>query len=332
MGPDEKILRNRLRDAGLAPPFIDAAWPEWWSDEAATSASARNELRFALSRALGLDPRALIDGDRVDFVSSFGPRFKALGAKDDMERRAIASFGQAVVTLLGAAAPMGRPGRREAHVLRDFLLSNRTVPTFQSLIALCWRIGVPVVHLAITPLKARRMHAMAVGRGDRCAILVAVRDTVYAKAAFTVAHELGHIMLGHLEGEPAALDILDPLAEAPTAQEEREANRYALELLTGRPEPRITTSREDYSARQLARASQTTGAAERVEPATIALCDGYRTGNWARAMAACRLIQPDPANVAAETNAYARHHLDLDVLDADSRTYLRRVLGLPDDE
>jgi len=331
MGPNERNLRKRLRGAGLAAKYIDAAWPRWWTDTAGQSPSARAELRFVLARALGLDPRALIDGDNVRFVAAIGPRFKALTATDVAERQAIMSSGQSIATLLGAATTTPPAPRVSARRLREFMLENTAVPTFQSITAICWQLGIPVAYLDITPLDAKRMHAMAVSHGPRGVILVAVRDSLFAKAAFTIAHELGHIMLGHLDMEPAFLDIDDPLSGGDKSSEEDEASRFALELLTGRPEPIITTSENDYSASQLAQAAQRTGAEEGIDPATIALCDGFRTGDWARSTAACRMVQGRPANIAREANKHADQQLDFDRLGEDGRAYLRRVLGLADD-
>ncbi|RYG87128.1 MAG: ImmA/IrrE family metallo-endopeptidase, partial [Alphaproteobacteria bacterium] len=242
MGPDERNLRRQLRRSGLAKPMIDAAWPQWWTDAAEASVSARNELRFTLARALGLDPRALVESDEVRFAGTVGARFKSLTAADASEQMAIISFGQSVTRLLMAATPAGEaPPQVTAARLRAFMLENGAVPSFQSIAAVCWRMGIPLVYLQVTPLQAKRMHAMASGQGARAAILVAHDDTLYAKAAFTIAHELGHVMLGHLDSEPAYLDMDDPLSGGAKNQDERDADAYALELLTGRPEPIITT-------------------------------------------------------------------------------------------
>jgi Zn-dependent peptidase ImmA (M78 family) len=331
MAADEANLRKQLRSSGLASALIEAAWPRWWSDAAGNSASARNELRFALARSLGLDPRALIDGDQVRFAATVGPRFKGLSAADAAEQHAIISFGQSVARLLGTATVAEPAPRVSAARLRTFMLEHGIVPSFQSITAICWQFGIPIVYLEITPLDRKRMHAMAAGQGARCAILIAMRDSLYAKAAFTIAHELGHIMLGHLDDEAAYLDMEDPMSASDGAPNEEEANRYALELLTGRPEPVITTSTDEYNAQQLAQAAAAAGATEGVDPATIALCDGFRTGDWARSTAACLRIQGRPANVAVELNGYAERQLNMSRLGNDSRSYLRQVLGLDDD-
>ena len=64
--------------------------------------------------------------------------------------------------------------------------------------------------LRIFPLKNKAMHAMVVRVRGRYAILLG-RDATYpAPVAFTLAHELGHVLLGHLGDAPALVDLRDP--------------------------------------------------------------------------------------------------------------------------
>lgn len=85
-------LRRELRNAGFSKEAIDAAWPKWWNEEAATSPSARAELRFALARNLGISPKSLID-ERVEFVWRDQARFKNLSGQHATEQAALNSFG-----------------------------------------------------------------------------------------------------------------------------------------------------------------------------------------------------------------------------------------------
>lgn len=111
----------------------------------------------------------------------------------------ISSFGTALSRLLLEATP--NPGVFEpmtAAQLRQLLLNGRPHVGLLELLMASWSMGIPVIHLRVYPLSAKRMSAMSVRVGDRFAILLA-RDAVYpAPIAFHVAHELGHIFLGHL--------------------------------------------------------------------------------------------------------------------------------------
>src|ERR1700744_5232149 len=90
---DAKSLRKSLRTAGFSQSAIKAAWPDWWSDDADASTSAGPELRFSLSRKLGLDPRSLLEDDLPKFVWTDKTKYKRLSAESQFEQEALASFG-----------------------------------------------------------------------------------------------------------------------------------------------------------------------------------------------------------------------------------------------
>lgn len=296
MDPDSKSLIKELKSAGLSDAAIKAAWPSWWDDDAASSASARAELRFALSRKLGLSPRSLL-GERVEFVWQDDARFKNLTAGDSMHRGALASFGVAVGRLLLRATPTGRGvDGIAAQELRRAILADRPSVDLAGLVYTCWGLGIPVIHFGVFPLRTKSMRAMVVEVEGRHAIMLG-RDAAYpAPTAFTLAHEIGHAALGHIGSGKALVDIGDS-SRGSADVEEREADTYALDLLTGSKRPEIVTNIQNFSARALARACEDAGPQRRIEPGTLALCVGYVKEKWAVANAALKHIYPARANV-----------------------------------
>lgn len=320
-------LRKKLRDAGLSGPAIDAAWPAWWSDAAETSASARAELRLALARNLGLSPKALV-GERVDFVWRDRARFKHLDADTEIAVAALNSFGTALAgALLQAVEPGEGLTGLTARELRSILLKDRASVDLPGLVTACWALGVPVVQLRVWPLTKKAMHAMVAERSGRHAILLARETSYLAAAAFTLAHEMGHVALGHVRSGELLVD-----AEAPGAsgddEEEREADRFALELLMGDPDPDIRLNVETFNHAMLAEAALREGPKYGIDPGTLALAVAHRRDAWPVAMAAMRHIQPEAAPVAQLINDVARAQLDLDRLGSDNATFVARTLGL----
>lgn len=327
MDADSRALIRELKDAGLSEEAIRAAWPTWWDDEAATSASARAELRFSLSRNLGLAPQSLL-GERVDFVWQDEARFKNLTANDTFARGALASFGVAVARiLLRAVAPSqstvdGLPAGR----LRAAILSAQRVVDLAGLLTVCWGLGIPVIHLRIFPMRAKSMRAMVVQSEGRHAILLG-RDASYpAPIAFTLAHEIGHAARGHTGTGKAIVDLGEPMISEEDA-EEREADSFALELLTGSSQPEITTNIDNFSARALARACMEAGPRRGIEPGTLALCVGYLRNDWIAANAALRFIYSQRTQVWRPINQLAKQQLRWDALGEESAHYLRSILG-----
>lgn len=317
---------RELRRAGLSKAAIDAAWPDWWSEDAAQSPSARAELRFALARRLGLSPQKLL-GERVEFVWKNEARFKHLTAADAALEAALASFGMIIGGLLLRATPVhGSLVGVSADDLRSAILTNRDFVDLQSLLATCWGLGIPVVHLRVFPLETKAMHAMVVQSEGRHAILLGRDDSYPAPIAFTLAHEIGHIALDHLESAPALVDMEEPDGQS-TDDQELAADRFALAVLTGREEPVIETSLAEFNAPTLAASVLKAGPQLRIEPGVLGMCLGHQRNAWALARAAMRFIYSEPHEVWRSVNGIANLELDWNAIGEESAHYLGRVLG-----
>jgi hypothetical protein len=324
---DEKsALINKLRQAGISRAAISAAWPSWWTEEAASSPSGRAELRFGLARRLGLEAKPLL-GERVEFIWNDEARFKHLSTESLAERAVLTSYGIAIGRLLLRATP-NRDGVEvgSAADLRAAILAGHRYVDLQSLVTTCWSLGIPVVHLRVFPLEAKSMHAMVVTVDGRFAILLG-RDASYpAPIAFTLAHELGHILLRHLSGASALVDLEDPATSKDDDAEEREADAFALTLLTGSPEPDIQTNVDAFNARNLAGAVLDAGPRYLIEPGTLALCLAYRRNAWPTANASLRYIYAESKPVWREVNGIAHFELDWEALGDEGAQYLRNVM------
>jgi hypothetical protein len=111
--------------------------------------------------------------------------------------------------------------------------------------------------------------------------------------------------------------------------EEADADRFALELLTGSNDPRVLPGVGSYNAPGLADAALKTSTQLSIEPGTLALCFGYSTHNWAVANSALKFIYSQAKPVWLEVNRVAEDQIQSDQVPSDSRAYLRAVLGLP---
>lgn len=335
--PTSKELKDRLGALGLNPTVVDAVWPAWWSEEAEASPSARTELRFGVSRRLGIDPRSLLGADEEPRFLWGGreARFKNLSDVSEVERTGLTSFGRAVASILLQATPPAPRGLigTAAQKLRDAILAGgRDFVDLQSLLTICWGVGIPVVYLRVFPWSAKRMAAMTVRVGDRSAIILG-RDSQYpAPVAFHLAHEIGHIGLDHLSPGEAIVNV-DPPERAlePADEEEDAADRFAIELLTGRPDLEVTEAEGSAAASPtgLADVVRQEGPRLHIEPGTLALCFGYSTQNWEAAFGALKAIYASPAPAWEAVNEVAVTQLELDSVPADALRFLTTVLGTP---
>lgn len=324
-------FRQRLRSFGFADPAIEAAWPNWWSEEADNSLSAQTELRFSVARKLGLEPRSLLDdAGQPRFIWRDEARFKRLSGESELERAGITSFGMAIGRLLLAAtSPSLAEPPGTAADLRQLILRHQEYVRLADLLSVCWAVSIPVIHLRVFPWQRKRMAAMTLRQSDRHAVLLA-KDSMYpAHIAFYLGHELGHAVLGHLQPGHLVVDLEDDkLTATEEDPEEAAADRFALELLTGEPTPRVLPSTDSkMSARGLADAVLSASKVLRIEAGTLALCFGYSTGNWQVANAAMRHIYSKPKPVWSEINRVAVRQLAPEAIPSDSLPFLSAVMG-----
>lgn len=332
MALSPKQLRIELGRAGIANAAIDAVWPQWWSSDAESSLSATAELTFTVARRLGLSPQGLLDGE-AKFVWRAETKYKHLNAATSREEVAVSSFGCAVARAVIAGTAEALTDTPGAMDIRAAILRDAAVVDAPALLSVAWGLGIPVLQLRIFPLPQKRMHAMSVGIRGRAAILLAREVSYLAPMVFTLAHEIGHVLMGHLAGTDAVVDIEDPLRSPQlNDQEEVEADRFALELLTGHAEPQVVTSADRFSATQLADAVTEEGPRRGIDPGVLAMCAGHSTGQWERAYGALKMIPPQQQNVSGYINGIAERQLNWPAMTSDGRDYVHAVMGLPQDD
>jgi Zn-dependent peptidase ImmA (M78 family) len=323
-------LRKRLTaSTGLDKSAIEAAWPDWWTDEAESSVSAQAELRFSLARKLGLDPTSLLNEEEPRWLWDDSAKFKGFRGDNDRDKPAINSFGSSIGRLLLQATPEGQGlVGQTAKSIRDAILKNTHSVQLLDLISLLWGVGIPVIHLRVYPLSAKRMCAMAVRVGGRYAILLARDSSHPSPTAFHLAHEIGHIVLGHLSESGSIVDMEDPgSASGEKDDEEFAADAFALELLTGKPVLQVLPVANSYTAAALAQSARQAANFAHIEPGVLVLCFGYSTGRWDIANKALQDIYPEPMPVWQSINHVAERQLRWPELTEDSLCYMRAILG-----
>lgn len=303
---DRLVLR--LLDIGLSQEMVDLSLPEWWVAEDYESPSARAMASMLLARRLNLDPTTLLDDEvPVGFLHTGVSKFKHMRLADGARRDALVGFATGVGRILLSMAEDAPIHVVPANPLklRKALISGRPFVSFGDVITACWSLGVPVLHLRVFPAQTKGVTAIAVKLGDQHAILVARESGFDAQYMFHVAHELGHIALGHL-GEGGAIVDADPndpankREELVDDEEERSADAYAQALLTGSPSfevfgPEEMRGRQRLgTARELAIRAQQLSGELAVDPGHLVMVFGHSTGDWELAFAAARQLPQQP--------------------------------------
>jgi hypothetical protein len=174
------------------------------------------------------------------------------------------------------------------------------------------------------------MSAMSVGVGQNAAVLLAKDSDFPAVISFYIAHEIGHVALGHVADDQLLVDLEDDEPTLDVSDEEEEtADAFALELLTGNPRPVVLLDENSArpSGRELARIAAQASAELGIEPGVLAQCYGFTTGDWRTATAALKIIYDGGRPVWEVVNRTAVSQLDLESLPADAADFLQAILG-----
>jgi hypothetical protein len=146
-----------------------------------------------------------------------------------------------------------------------------------------------------------------------------------------LAHEVAHVVLGHVA--PGEILVDEELSEASYALDndldERAADRFAIELLNGRPNATYTPSENRANFRELADVAYEFGKANQIDPGHIVLNFANQSGKWDVGIAAAKVLQGEnpPASVVISEAMW--RCIDPEALPMDTIEFLGRVTGSP---
>ena len=169
------------------------------------------------------------------------------------------------------------------------------------------------------------MRALPLVRSDHYGIVLSRNAKYSAWLLCILAHELGHILRGHVSTYDALVDQEINRTDA-TDAEEHAANASALELWSGISTLAVIPVSFKASARSLAQAALNAGTHERIDPGHLVLNCAYQMGGnfFAVANAALNLLEPH-ADAVGVVRSHMLAHLDKTKLPADTYEFVLRL-------
>lgn len=334
---DMKTLYERLSEVGFPEKFVrEKALPDWWDEEFETKPAAVVEAAAYVSRRLNLDIISLLKSEVAPtFRESCKTKFKRKQGTSDQQILIAHCMAARVAEMLAYACVTElQPLPNSAKCVRDEILKERQYVNLEGLLEFCWSYGIPVVHFNGFPRSQGvcKFDGMAAFFYKRPVIVISLTHHSPARLLFILAHELGHIIKGHVNNNAIVDEEIDPDS---TDTDEIEASEFAVELLLGKPDIGYYTPRY-FKGEELAAYAQDISRRDSVDPGVVLLNYAWIKANrtaiqkdksiiWATASKALKIIE---GNVDAPKliNSYARKHLDLDKLDGDSQDYLESAL------
>lgn len=218
----QKVMRKRAAEAGVARELVDRF----------TQVGSRIQVPELMRRAFGWTMDALASGTLPRPALAGPVQFKTTAHGGDPAASPLLTLSTSVAQIVRRhTTHVAPPGPiPDAAAARAQMVEPSGQVTLASMVEWMWDHGLPVI-----PLHGKGgfcAAVLAVG-GDPAVIVKETRDhTSYWM--FDLAHELGHIALGHVHDEGLVdVDALNPAEVAPGDNQEQAANEYALELLLG---------------------------------------------------------------------------------------------------
>ena len=289
-------LYRRLKTAGFDRGFLRlAVLPDWWDDSLAANATTRSQVEWHVAQRLGVPLAQLRDpAQPITLPGTDDVRLKRAtgGAKrGDIAPGMIVARRTAAIVLPHLRNVPPLPAHLSVGDLRTWILTRHRVVDLPALLDAAWAHGIAVFHFAPLPSAARKFAGMAYYEGKRPVVIITTGYDAPPRVAFYLAHEIAHVLRGHVQ--PGGAMIADADLDHRTEDEdERRADRDALELLTGEREPTFR-AKLGLFAPGLARAAREYEQARRIHAGTVALIYGKTAGRMPVAMQALKLMNMD---------------------------------------
>lgn len=331
--PALRLLKS-FKGLGLTPTQVRRLMPEWWDDEAAEDEGGLLELQILLARRLNVSLASLQSQAPHPAFRETTQRFKTVHPEGSSQLAVAASIGHGLAQLLASACDKRVAQPLSAGQVREDLLASRdTAVTLAGLCRWMWEHGLPVVHVTGWPDGLRRPDAMCVRVGDRPVTLVVRKELHPPKLAYLVAHELGHIMSGHLDAVKNAVLVDDTLPvdaqQSVNDPDEIEADSFAMTTLGGSALLALCRSLvgPSYTELTLAVAALRAAKGTALEPGQVILGWGRLTEDWKLTNMALKYLQTTQT-APLVINDIARLCIDGSALSADGRDHLERLTAM----
>lgn len=327
-------IYRSLRTVGLTKGQVSCILPEWWEPEIARSQSGLRETALLLGRRLSLDAAALLEG-RIQHAQDLStPRYKhTVRVTEEQLRPATLIASSLAKSIIGAMPARDVNLADNAQTIREQVLKVDPRVDFDSILNFCWSLGIPVIPLPNLPAGIRKMDAAAIMVGHRPVILIALRTNSKAWLSFLLAHELGHLSLGHVPTNSALVegslnDSTEFDVDSNLDRQEVEANAFANALLSGGQSEAVVGSwLRDLPPVSIATTAMKASAELRTAPGHLVLRYGFLTRRWPDARSALNFLSDDmDAQEGLVTRL--RQEIDTSQIGSDLSDYVLQITGV----
>jgi len=308
-----KTLYSRLHKAGFSRSFLKSAvLPEWWDDNQANSKDSIAIAELAIARNLGFRIHDLRQDSPLTLHANDDVRLKRNKNVEWTEVQPGIIVAKRLARIAAEQARGLATGSRNATAsqVRAAILAKSSRIDLYSLLEYCWSIGIVVLHLHQFP-GGKKFDGMAIIVDGVPVIILGSGKDSPAWLAFHLAHELGHILLGHVkDGEAIAEVALDKSDQDPI---EVEADSFAAKLLTDDVTRHLVVETNKVRLQNLV---ISVAKQARTSPCILALFNARISKLWALAQLIIKDLGESEGAKRAISDEFAKH---VQIKDAGSK-------------
>ncbi len=328
-------LYKTIAALGLTRAQVRRLLPDWWTPEVEKESDGVAELAMHLSRRLSVDLASLLRGEVEPKGAVAKLAFKHQVNVEPASLSAATFIASSLSQAVLAALPLAyRPLPSDPYELRA--RARDTTPDqpfgFNSLINLCWAHGIPIIPLPNLPVGVRKMDGAALQIGQRPVIVLAKKKSSRAWLSFILAHEIGHVALGHLQPGSSIVDIsleetATYLTESASDVQEGQADDFALQAMGGSDvEGEIKTWDVGATPVELAVNARRAATKMSIEAGHFILRHAFATRRWPESITALRFLSED-LNPESALVAQLKQRLDIDRVSDDLQDMVTSITG-----
>lgn len=325
-------ILNQLKQLGYGKAYIKNVMPEWWDNDALETSGGRLEFAIFLKKRLGLLPSFQNEGGLTFDSNNVHVQFKKRSSTNEEDLQLAASIGWALGSILSCGVAFKPPTEIDPFTLRAHILSlsSSQIVDFESLVDFCWSIGIPVYFLDDLPSGCHRPAGMSLLDEEQPVILLSKRDKNPSVQLFILAHELAHVLLGHISEDSILTDeslllVEDSLASYSPDQQEKDADTYALNILRGNE---VSSSylmeqlkHNESESSSIAVKALELGSQWKIDSGHLLLSYGFSSKNWLLARQAMGFLEDSTPPRDTLINLF-HQYFDISSISAEDYEFL----------
>jgi hypothetical protein len=282
-------LMRRLSRAGFKKEFVyPAILPNWWDKSCSEDPSLLQDIELRVARFLDL-PLAVVKDASASLAPPEYPEAQLRRVRDMDRNRLLPAIhsamriGAAVVRSLRNTVPDPAVPPADGLEWRELVKAAGPAVTLHDIVADLWKRGIPVVPLDVLPGASFQAIACIVER--RPVILLGYKHDEPGRAAYLVAHEVGHVVAGDCAPDRPVVDEEEAITD--DADIECRADQYGTRVLIGGDTvPEVAQASFKDLARQASQLEGRTGA----DASTVIFAWARRTNDYATATMAVKAL------------------------------------------